>query len=85
MPPKRAKLTLPENGEEDGEGLETLQIGSKKKAAAKTKEKHAAYVIAIDVGSTSGFQSVPGEKETDLQRSVQIVDWLISRKVYYTY
>ena len=50
MPPKRAKLTLPENDEENG-GLETLQIGSKKKAAAKTKEKHAAYVIAVDVGS----------------------------------
>ena len=59
--------------------LETEQKMPRKRAPPR--QGHAAIVLAVDVGSTSALQSVLGETESDLQRSLQIADWIISRKV----
>ena len=74
MPPKRAKNangdTLQDNGEDSAVARKKPQRG----------KPHDAVSLVVDVGSTSALH-YPNDKETDLQRSKQVADWILSRKV----
>ncbi|CAK5019221.1 unnamed protein product [Meloidogyne enterolobii] len=85
MPPKKRST---ENADSESDVLHSSE-GPSSEAEPKVQRKratprqgHAAIVLAIDVGSTSSFKSVPDETESDLQRSLQIADWIISRKLF---
>uniref|UniRef100_A0A1I8AZQ8 Ku domain-containing protein n=1 Tax=Meloidogyne hapla TaxID=6305 RepID=A0A1I8AZQ8_MELHA len=85
MPPKKARNTENTSSESElldsseGPSIKTEKIQRKR---ATPRQSHAAIVLAIDVGSTSSLQSAHGETESDLQRSLQIADWIISRKLF---
>jgi len=89
MPPKKARST--ENADSEFEVLHGLEGPSSEtepkvtRRRATPRQGHAAIVLAIDVGSTSSIKSVPDETESDLQRSLQIADWIVSRKVILTF
>nr|CAD2122359.1 unnamed protein product [Meloidogyne enterolobii] len=86
MPPKKARST--ENADSEFDLLHGLEGPSSETEPKVTRKRatprqgHAAVVLAIDVGSTSSIKSVPDETESDLQRSLQIADWIISRKLF---
>uniref|UniRef100_A0A915LW12 Ku domain-containing protein n=1 Tax=Meloidogyne javanica TaxID=6303 RepID=A0A915LW12_MELJA len=86
MPPKKARST--ENADSEFEVLHGLEGPSSEtepkvtRRRATPRQGHAAIVLAIDVGSTSSIKSVPDETESDLQRSLQIADWIVSRKLF---
>jgi hypothetical protein len=59
---------------------------SKRPAAAPKKvvePKHECIMFAVDVGSNSAMTT--NGKETDLEQSHRVLDWVISRKVLYTF
>lgn len=79
MSPKLTKTTQSfddEAEEESAEGRKT-----KRKVPQQRVKPHEALVLLVDVGRTSAERSVPGEQDTDLERSTQVVDWVLSRKV----
>ncbi|CAK5078966.1 unnamed protein product [Meloidogyne enterolobii] len=85
MPPKKRST---ENADSESDVLHSSE-GPSSEAEPKVQRKratprqgHAAIVLAIDVGSTSSIKSIPDETESDLQRSLQIADWIISRKLF---
>ncbi|KAL3106169.1 hypothetical protein niasHT_016856 [Heterodera trifolii] len=91
-PPKRAKVSVSadDNGEtisDDGEQSTSAGAKRKQKAAKPRQRKaHEAFILLVDVGrssaeNTAGAQSDHGTT-TDLDRSVQIVDWVLSRKIF---
>lgn len=91
MPPKRAKLKenvaedkMEVDEDEKSTFAEKDEDGASKRKRGKAPPRvkpHEAFVMAIDVGRTSAQKTVPSEQQTDLDRSLQIADWVISRKV----
>ena len=59
------------------------QKGEAKKGATGTgsRTKYDITVFAVDVGASSGLKSVEGSEISDLERSREVVDWVLSRKV----
>uniref|UniRef100_A0A914HVN4 Ku domain-containing protein n=1 Tax=Globodera rostochiensis TaxID=31243 RepID=A0A914HVN4_GLORO len=96
-PPKRPKvssvLTADDGNEEEGQmsdGEGTTEAKRKQKATKskpRQKKAHEAFVLLVDVGcssaeSTTAATASQNDRETDLSRSVQIVDWVLSRKIF---
>src|SRR5688572_29565044 len=92
MPPKRATTTAKMNtstaksatatSSSSSDGVTAVSGGRKRaQPTMKAKDKHEATILAVDVGNNSMFKSSPKESMTDLDRSLQIVNWIISRKV----
>lgn len=86
MPPKRTKpaknteiSAANEELEEDDEGGESIATRKKSPSAPRRGKAHEALAVLVDVGRTS-VEGLAGE-ESDLDRSKQIVDWVLSRKV----
>lgn len=91
MPPKRATTTAKMNtstaksatSSSSSDGVTAVSGGRKRaQPTMKAKDKHEATILAVDVGNNSMFKSSPKESMTDLDRSLQIVNWIISRKIF---